>query len=387
MDIEVIKLECNGKNITLIPTAHVSKNSAELVAATIDELQPDTICIELDQSRYESLKNPDKFKNTDIVKIIKEKRVGYVLANLILGSYQKRLAKHLGSQSGNEMITAMNKAEESGANLVLADRNIQTTFKRTWRKLTAKDKIRLLNVIVSSLFDDEEISERELNNLQQSEALSAALEEVSKAFPNVAEVLITERDKYLAYKIKNAPGTNIVAVMGAAHTIGVQKHINEDYDIKEFDEIPPKSTASKIASWILPVAIILLILFSFSKDKEIGMQQIKTWILFNGTASALGTLLAGGHIISILVAFLVAPITSLNPLIAAGWFAGLTEAYIRKPTVEDFQKVSDDLGSVKTFFSNRVLKVLMVVILANVGSTLGTILSGLNIFSKIIEKL
>ena len=150
MDIEVIKLECNGKNITLIPTAHVSKNSAELVAATIDELQPDTIFIELDQSRYESLKNPDKFKNTDIVKIIKEKRVGYVLANLILGSYQKRLAKHLGSQSGNEMITAMNKAEESGANLVLADRNIQTTFKRTWRKLTAKDKIRLLNVIVSN---------------------------------------------------------------------------------------------------------------------------------------------------------------------------------------------------------------------------------------------
>ena len=175
--------------------------------------------------------------------------------------------------------------------------------------------------------------------------------------------------------------------MGAAHTIGVQKHINEDYDIKEFDEIPPKSTASKIVSWILPVAIILLILFSFSKDREIGLQQIKTWILFNGTASALGTLLAGGHIISILVAFLVAPITSLNPLIAAGWFAGLTEAYIRKPTVEDFQKVSDDLGSVKTFFSNRVLKVLMVVILANVGSTLGTILSGLNIFSKIIEKL
>ena len=231
MDIELIKLEYNGKNITLIPTAHVSKNSAELVGATIDELKPDTICIELDQNRYESLKNPDKFKNTDVVKIIKEKRVGYVLVNLILGSYQKRLARHLGSQSGNEMITAINKAEELSANLVLADRNIQTTFKRTWRKLTAKDKFKLINVIISSLFDDEEISEQELSKLQQTEALSAALEEVSKAFPNVAEVLITERDKYLAYKIKNAPGTNIVAVMGAAHTIGVQKHIYEDYDI------------------------------------------------------------------------------------------------------------------------------------------------------------
>ncbi|MBQ3376149.1 MAG: TraB/GumN family protein [Erysipelotrichaceae bacterium] len=387
MDIEPVKLEYEGKQITLIPTAHVSKNSAELVSTVIDELQPDTICIELDQSRYESLKDPEKFKNTDVVKIIKEKKVGYVLANLILGSYQKKLAKHLGSQTGNEMMVAMKKAEESGKNLVLADRNIQTTFKRCWRKLTAKDKIKLINVIVSSIFEDEEISEEELKNLQQSHALTAALDEIGKVFPNVAEVLITERDKYLAYKIKNAPGNNIVAVMGAAHTIGVQKHINENYDIKELDEIPPKSTFSKIIGWLIPICIVLLIVLSFSKDKEIGMQQLKTWILFNGTASALGALLAGGHIISILVAFVVAPITSLNPLLAAGWFAGLTEAYIRKPTVEDFQKVSDDLGSFKGFFSNRVLKVLMVVILANLGSTIGTFVSGLSIFSKIIEKL
>ena len=117
------------------------------------------------------------------------------------------------------------------------------------------------------------------------------------------------------------------------------------------------------------------------------LQQIKTWILFNGTCSALGALLARGHIISIIVAFLAAPITSLNPLLAAGWFAGLTEAYIRKPTVEDFSKVSDDLNSVKSFFSNRVLRILLLVILANLGSTIGTLISSLNIFSSLIEKL
>lgn len=387
MDIELIKLEYQGKNITIIPTAHVSKNSAELVARTIDEIHPDTICVELDKDRLESLRNPDKFKNTDITKIIKEKRVGYMLANIILANYQKKLAGKLGTRSGGEMITAINKADETGADLVLADRSIQTTFKRTWRKLTFKDRMKLLNVIISSLFSNEEISEEELNNLQQSEALTAALREVSKAFPSVAEVLITERDKYLAYKIKTAPGTNIVAVMGAAHTIGVQKYLYEDYDIADFEVIPPKSTASKIASWILPVTILLVILLSFSKDKEIGLQQIKTWILFNGTCSALGSLLARGHIISIIVAFLAAPITSLNPLLAAGWFAGLTEAYIRKPTVEDFSKVSDDLNSVKSFFSNRVLRILLLVILANLGSTIGTLISSLNIFSSLIEKL
>ena len=387
MDIELIKLEYQGKNITVIPTAHVSRNSAELVARTIDEINPDTICVELDKDRLESLKNPDKFKNTDITKIIKEKRVGYMLANIILANYQKKLAGKLGTKSGGEMITAINKAEEKGANLVLADRSVQTTFKRTWRKLTFRDRMKLLNVIVSSMFENEDISEDELKNLQQSEALTAALREVSKAFPSVAEVLITERDKYLAYKLKNAPGNNIVAVMGAAHTIGVQKYINEDYDIRDFDVIPPKSTASKIASWILPVTILLIILLSFSKDKEIGLQQIKAWILFNGTCSALGTLLAGGHILSILVAFLAAPITSLNPLLAAGWFAGLTEAYIRKPTVDDFSKLSDDLNSLKSFFSNRVLRILLLVIMANLGSTIGTFISSLSIFSSLIDKL
>ncbi len=387
MSVELIKLQYQDKNITLIPTAHVSKESAELTERTIDEINPDCICIELDEDRYQNVKNPQKYRDTNITKIIKEKKVGFMLVNLILGNYQKKLAKQLDSKSGQEMMIGIKKAEETGATLVLADRKIQTTFKRVWAALGVKDKIKLLTTIISTLFDDEDISEEEIMKLQEKDMLDAALKEVSAEFPSISKVLVEERDRYLAYKIKNAPGKNIVAILGAAHTIGIQKYINENYSIEEFDQIPPKKTSSKIIGWILPVIIVAAIIFSFSLNQEMGLKQIKTWIIFNGTLSALGVLLAGGHILSILVAFIASPITSLNPLMAAGWFAGLTEAHFRKPTVGDFDRLNEDMNSLKGLWKNKVTRILLVVVFANLGSTLGSIISGLNIFSSLIDRL
>ena len=387
MDVELIKIELEDKTVTIIPTAHVSKNSAEMAEKAIDEIQPDCICIELDEDRYKSISDPKRYRQTNLSQIIKDKKVAFMLVNLILGNYQRRISKQLGSTSGSEMLVGIRKAEELNANLVLADRKIQTTFKRIWSALTLKDKLKMVYLIISSLFDDEEISEEDLLKLQQQDALNAALGEVSNAFPALSEVLVTERDKYIANKIRNAPGKNVVAIMGAAHTIGVQKYIHEDYDIAPLDEIPPKKPSSKILKWIFPAIILIAIISSFSFDKEMGFKQIKTWILFNGTLSALGALLAGGHILSILVAFICAPVTSLNPLLAAGWFAGLTEAKLRNPTVEDFDRLSEDLNTVKGFWKNKVTRVLLVVILANLGSTIGTIISSLNIFSSLIDKL
>lgn len=387
MSIELIKLQYKDKEITLIPTAHVSKESAELTRNTIDELKPDCICIELDEDRYNSLKNPDKYKQTNITKIIKEKKVGFMLANLILGNYQRKLAKQLGSKSGQEMMIGIEKAEELNAKLVLADRKIQTTFKRVWAMLNLKDKFTLITTIISSLFDDEEISEEDLKAMQEKDMLNSALKEVSEKFPSLSKVLVEERDRYLAYKIKNAPGKNIVAILGAAHTIGIQKYINEEYDIAQFDVIPPKKTTSKLIGWIIPLIIVVAIILSFSFSKEMGLKQIKTWILFNGTLSALGVLLAGGHILSILVAFIASPITSLNPLLAAGWFAGLTEAHFRNPTVADFDSLNEDLNSLKGLWKNKVTRILLVVVFANLGSTLGSFVSGLSIFSNLIDKM
>ncbi|MBQ6655340.1 MAG: TraB/GumN family protein [Erysipelotrichaceae bacterium] len=387
MENSVIKINLDDKEITLIPTAHVSKQSVELVEKTIDEIQPDSICIELDQDRYNSLTDPDKFKNTDIVRIIKEKRVVMLLVNLILANYQKKMASSLNSTSGAEMMMGINKAKELNAELVLADRSVQTTFKRIWANMGFKDKLQMANAIVSAIFDDEEISEEELANLQQSDILNSALQEVSKQFPKVAEVLVTERDMYLANKIRHAPGNKVVAILGAAHTLNVPKYIEQEYDISQFDVIPPKKTSSRIISWLIPIIIVAAILLSFNINSDIGLKQLKTWIIFNGTLSALGALLGGGHPLSILVAFLAAPITSLNPLLAAGWFAGLTEAWLRKPTVQDFEKLSDDTSTFRGFWKNKVSRILLIVLLASLGSSIGTFVSGLSIFSSLINNL
>ncbi len=387
MDVELIKIQLDDKLVTIIPTAHVSKNSAEMAEAAINEIQPDCICIELDEDRYKSLSDPKKYRQTNISKVIKDKKVAFMLVNLILGNYQKRISKQLGTSSGGEMLVGIRKSEELNCPLVLADRKIQTTFKRIWASLTLKDKLKMIYIIISSLFEDEEISEDDLLKLQQQDALNAALAEVSKAFPSLSEVLVTERDKYIASKIKNAPGKNVVAIMGAAHTIGVQKYIKEEYDIDELDVIPPKKLSSKLLKWVFPAIIVIAIISSFSFDPQTGWKQIKTWVLFNGTLSAVGTLIAGGHLLSILVAFVCAPITSLNPLLAAGWFAGLTEAKLRNPTVADFDNLNEDLNSLKGFWKNKVTRVLLVVVLANLGSTIGTIVSSLNIFSSLIDKL
>jgi len=387
MENSVIKLNYKDKEITLIPTAHVSLQSQQLVSQIIDEIQPDSICIELDQDRYNSLTDPERFRQTDIVKIIKEKKVAMLLVNLILSNYQKKMASKLETQSGGEMLIGINKAKELNAQLVLADRPVQTTFKRIWANMGFMDKIRLLSAIISSIFDDEEISEEELSRLQQSDILSDALKEVSQKFPKITEVLVDERDKYLAAKIKQAPGQKIVAILGAAHTLNVPKYIPEEYDISEFERIPPKKASSKIVGWIIPAIILLAIIFSFRINADIGLKQLKTWIIFNGSLSALGALLGGGHPLSILVAFLAAPITSLNPLLAAGWFAGLTEAYLRKPTVKDFDSLSSDTATLKGFWKNKVSRILLITLLASLGSSLGTFVSGLSIFSSLINNL
>lgn len=380
-------LTYEGKDIYLIKTAHVSKESVKEVHEAINEINPDVICVELDKGRYDSLLNPDAYKNMDIIKIIKEHRTAMVLVNLILASYQKRMASKLEVNSGDEMRAAIEEAKSRGLEPVLADRNIQTTFTRVWRLHTFKDKIKLINAIIGSIFSDEDISEEELAKLKQSDMLTAALKDISSAFPKFAEGLIFERDKYLTAKIREAEGQKIVAVIGAAHSIGIKEHLNEEINVEALDEIPPKSKISQIIKWAIPALIILLIISSFTIDSNLGWNQIKSWILWNGTMSAIGTALVLGHPLSILTAFIAAPITSLNPLLAAGWFAGLTEALIRKPRVNDLENLSDDINSFKGILSNRFIRILLVVIMANIFSSIATYISGADIISNLINHL
>lgn len=387
MSENIEKITYKDKEIYLVKTAHVSKNSIEDVKKCIEEVNPDSICIELDKDRYEKMSNPNDWSNTDIVKIIKEKKVGFLLVNIILSSFQRRMAKNLDTNSGGEMLEGINASKEKNIPLVLADRPIKLTFSRIWNNLGILEKSKLLVSIISSIFDDEELSEDDLKALKEADALEASLNEVGKEFPIVKKILVDERDAYLSSKIKNAPGNKIVAIIGAAHAKGIKENIDKDIDIDKLEIINKKKGIGTIIKWLIPVLIIFMIIYTLITNRNMGLEQIKSWILWNGTLSAIGTLLAFGHPFSILTAFVMAPITSLNPLLAAGWFAGLVEAMIRKPKVKDFENIAEDTSSLKGFWKNRVTRILLVVVFANLFSSIGTVVSGLDIFSSFLKNL
>ena len=386
MNENIVKLNYKDKEIYLVKTAHVSKNSINDVKECIGEVKPDTICIELDEDRYKKISDPEKWSDTDIVKVIKEKKVGFLLVNLILASFQRRMAINMDSNSGGEMLEGIKQAKELNVPLVLADRPIKTTFSRIWNSLGLYEKSKLLVSIIGSIFDDEEISEEDLQALKEADALEAALNEVGKEFPNVKKILVDERDAYLSSKIKNAPGKKIVAIIGAAHAGGIERNLDKDIDINELNVVKKKKGISSIIKWLIPIAIISIIIYTLWSNRDAGLSQIKSWILWNGTLSALGTLLALGHPLSILTAFVMAPITSLNPLLAAGWFAGIVEAMIRKPKVKDFENLGEDTNTLKGFWKNRVTRILLIVVFANVFSSIGTFISGLDIFTTFFKE-
>lgn len=379
------RINLEGKEIILLGTAHVSKNSAQQVKDIIETEKPDSVCIELDEQRYKSIKDKAKWRNTDIVKIIKEKKAGFMLTNIILSNYQRKIAEQFEINAGQEMIQGIISAEEIGAKTVLADRNIQTTFTRLWRKVSLWGKVKLISSIMFSLIDDEKITEEDLERMKTEDMLTSALAELSKAFPDLKKYIVDERDQYLAYKIKNAPGDKVLAVLGAAHTPGVKQELFKEQNIKELESIPEKSGFSKVSGWIIPALIILMILLTFSVDKNLGINQVISFILWVGSLAALGTLLALGHVYSAITSFVMAPLSAIHPLLATGWFAGLMEAHIRKPKVEDFENLSKDLYTLKGFWKNKVTRILLVVAFSNIGCTVGIWISGANIVNTFID--
>ncbi|ANU18679.1 conjugal transfer protein TraB [Planococcus maritimus] len=383
----ITRLEVDGKQVILIGTAHVSKRSAEQVKEVVERERPDSVCIELDAQRYESVTQDKKWKETDIFKIIKDKKASLLLMNLAISSFQNRLADQFGIKPGSEMIQGIRSAEETGAELVLADRNIQVTFSRIWGGIGLMGKVQLISSVFFSIFSKESISEEELEKMKQQDTLNAVMDDFTKAFPRIKKPLIDERDQYLAQKIKEAPGQKIVAVLGAAHIPGITQEIYRDQDLKALNEVPKKSNWPKIIGWAIPIMILSIIAYTFYANPAAGFDQAISWILWNGTLAAIGSAVAFGHPLAILTAFVAAPISSLNPLVAAGWFSGLTQAFVRRPNVGDFDTLSKDVFTVKGFWDNKVTRVLLVIVLTNLGSSLGTFIGGADVLRLFFENL
>ena len=373
----------NGKEITIIGTAHISSDSVEEVKQALIEIQPDTVAIELDDERYKSMTETKDWKEMDIVDIIKKKKVGFLLAQMILSSYQRKIAQNLNQNVGQEMSVAIQYSKENQTKLIMIDRNIQTTLLRIWHNLGWFEKIKMLSELLGSLFEND-VKEEDIEALKQGDMLQSALAEVSKQFPKIAETLIFERDRIMAYKLAHANGQKIVAVVGAAHVPGIQKNLTNNTPISNILQVNKKKN-SQLTAWIFPLFIVGLIVLSIINSPGLAYDTILRFILINGSLAALGTLIALGHPLSILTAFVMAPIGVLSPFLATGWFAGLMEAWVHKPKVEDFMNLQDDVLHIKGYWTNRVTRILLVVLLANVFASLGSIVYSIDLIKNLFN--
>ncbi|HNY78731.1 MAG: TraB/GumN family protein [Sedimentisphaerales bacterium] len=372
----VAHVRVGDRNIYLVGTAHLSKESVEDVRTTVEAVKPDAICIELCKGRYQAMTQADNWAKMDIFKVIRQKKATFLLAQLIMTSFYRRLGEKLGIQPGAEMLKGIELAEETGAQLVLADRDIEITLKRVWGYLGLWNKLKLFMQLATGIFVHEEIDTDMIEALKKQDQLEAVMAEFAGKYPEIKRRLIDERDIYLAQKIRTAPGPTVVAIVGAGHLDGIQRHIQQDEPLDELMTLPPKSIWPTVFAWGIPLLIVALIAHGFTKDTTHGFENIYIWILVTGTLAAAGAALALAHPLTILSAFLAAPITTLHPLLAAGWVAGIVQAFVRRPTVSDFEDLPEAIGSLKGFWTNPVTRILLIIALANVGAMIGVPIAG-----------
>ena len=366
-------------NIILVGTAHISKDSVEEVKQVIEEHKPDIVAVELCKRRYESISNKNQWENTPISKLLNSSNAYLLLAQTFLGSIQRKLGKEYGVDPGSEMIAAMDEAKKQGLDVALVDRDITVTLRRAWKRMGFREKFRLAWEFLKALigYDQEELEEVDLEKLMDQDVISVMMEEFGEIAPSITEVLINERDKYIAKKIlEESKKGKVVGVVGAGHLNGIQKYLQKekiDVDLKELEYVPKKRfSILKTIAYAIPVifAALMVYIFFFGGWEE-TLVALGWWFLINGSLSAIGTIIARAHPLTWLTAFVAAPITSLNPAIAAGWVAGYVEAKLRTPVVKDFKELSK-IESLRDFWNNKVIRLLMVVALANVGSMIGT---------------
>ncbi len=382
-NVDLIRID--DKEIYLVGTAHVSHESTALVERIIRSHRANSVAIELCEPRYQSLKNPDRWKNTDLVAIMREGKAYVLMAQLMLAAFQKKLGDQLKIKPGAEMLRAAEVAEAEGATIVLADRNVTTTLKRTWAALGFWSMMKVLGAMIGGLFTEQKIDAAEIERLKSSDALDALMEEFSQTLPEVRDTLIDERDQYLAVKIREAPGPKIIAIVGAGHVPGIKRYLGEPIDLKKLEEIPPPHLITRMVGWGIPLAFLSLIVAGFFvSGGSATMEMVGWWIVVTGSFAALGSLVALAHPLTILSAFVAAPLTTIHPILASGWVAGLVEAMIRRPRVGDLEHIADDLGTLRGWWKNRVSRVLLIMAMTNLFGTIGA-LWGIKVVASMVS--
>jgi pheromone shutdown-related protein TraB len=385
-----VDLQLDNTFIRLLGTAHVSRASAEAVHQEIAEGDWDVVAIELCDSRFKAFENPEALQKLDLFEVIRSGRAPMVTAMLAMGAFQQRIADQFGIEPGAEMRVAIEQSRTKDCALELIDREIGTTLKRIYRNVPWWRRFYLFSGLITSVIVHEDVAEEDIENLKNGDLLETTFAQFAETAAEIYTPLITERDHYMAARLRQisrSQARRVLAVVGAGHLKGLEAELRADdakrdtpeNTLTELSSIPAGRSWVKFLPWLIVLLVFIGFGIGFYRSPELGMTLVVEWVVINGGLSALGAAIAGGHILTVISAFIAAPITSLNPTIGAGFVTALVEAYIRKPTVGDFSKLRSDTSSLKGWRQNRVARTLLVFVLSTLGSAAGTYLAGFRI--------
>lgn len=383
---EVHRVTVGAREYVLLGTAHVSRGSVEAVRRVIAEERPDHVCVELDPQRYEVLEHKQKWEQLDLKEVIRKGQLAMLVVSLLLAAYQKRLGTRLGIEPGTELLEAVRAAKEAGIAFSLCDRDVRVTLRRAARAMGFFKKVWLLSYLLASVFAPEELSEEEIQRLKQQDVLSEVMAELAKFQPSIKRVLIDERDAYLAEKLRRAEGRKIVAVVGAGHVQGMLEALEADQavDLAELDRVAPVSKLWHLVGWGIPATIVgAIVWLGITQGAAVAGASTLTWFLATGIPAGIGTALALAHPLTILAGFVSAPFTTLSPLIGVGHVTALVQIWMCPPVVREFQTIAEDVGSLRRWWGNKLLRIFLAFVLPSLGGMLGMALGTVKIFSKL----
>lgn len=358
-----------GTTYYLIGTAHVSQASVDEVQRAIAELAPDVVCVELCKARFDALTGERPYRDLDIIKVLREGRGMFLLAQLGLSAYQKRLGKRLGVKPGAELLAAVATAKERGIEVQLIDRDVGITLRRTWANLGAAKRAMLGVSLVVGAIRSGQITKEAVEELKDKRNLGELLDELAKAMPEIKGPLIDERDAYLASKLRDAGAgkRRVIAVVGAAHVPGMTAQLDREIDRAALEQLPP---ARRRLRWLGPLLLVALMLGGWRGGATLPALLV-AWALPTSIGAALATLGAGGSLGALATAAIVAPVGALVPSVGLGRFVGIAEARARRPTTADRDRLGDDATTVRGFLANRITRILVISAASSVGMRLG----------------
>lgn len=392
----LVNLTLDGQPIALLGTAHVSRTSAETVTELLREEHYDAVAVELCPSRHQALTNPDALAKLDLFQVLRQGKATMVIANLALAAYQQRLADEVGIEPGAEMRAAIQAAQARKIPLLLIDREISITLKRVARNVSWWQRFNLLAGLLASVVSHERISEEEIEKLKEGDMLESALYQFAEHNQNLFQPLIEERDQFMAARLRaelhSTDYNSVLVVIGAGHLTGIARALEQRpvpsseenaLILSRLEQVPPASRWLKVFPWLIVALVLGGFIMGFWRSPELGWQLVSEWVLINGGLSALGAALAKAHPVTVVTAFLAAPLTSLNPMIGAGMVTAAVEIFLRRPNVGDFGRLRSDVTHLKGWWKNRVARTLLVFLFSTLGSAIGTYVAGFRIFERL----